>query len=156
MSLNNFRQIHLPYCLKRLENGKYVVLNREYQPLGFRAEKWDYLSNPATYENYPIAFDFPWLNEDMARILSIDGKPDLDQIWLYNDGTVPDWSPRISMVYFTKLAILMNWNVNPNQHELDRDQNTIDAITMLKAMETITENVDPLKSWGEYGEIKIN
>ncbi len=31
----NFRWLHLPYCFKHLGNGYYVVLNRNYKPLGF-------------------------------------------------------------------------------------------------------------------------
>lgn len=48
MPLNDFRSVHLPYCIKKLPSGAYVVLNREYKPLGFKTREH------VDYEAYPI------------------------------------------------------------------------------------------------------
>lgn len=45
MPLYDFRSVHLPYCLEKQEDGSYVVLNREYAPIGFTQRK-DYNQLP--------------------------------------------------------------------------------------------------------------
>jgi len=46
MPIDNPRAIFLPYCIQRLEDGRYVVLNRNYKPLGFRTTEF------LRYEDY--------------------------------------------------------------------------------------------------------
>ena len=83
MSLSTFRWVHLPYCLKRLEDGCYVVLNRHYKPLGFLTNDW------VDYEAYPVVMKFKGLTPKVAAKLSYKGSEDLAMIYLYNDGCVP-------------------------------------------------------------------
>ncbi len=49
MPSHDFRCVHLPYCIKRLPDGRHVVLNRDYKPLGFKTREH------VEYESYPIA-----------------------------------------------------------------------------------------------------
>ena len=35
MPLGDFRSVFMPYCLRKQKDGRYVVLNREYKPVGF-------------------------------------------------------------------------------------------------------------------------
>jgi len=80
MPLHDFRSVHLPYCLQK--QGRYVVLNREYAPRGFRTKSFD-------YENYPIAVRFKGLTKKVAAAISLKGSDDLDTINLYDDGFHP-------------------------------------------------------------------
>ena len=41
------RSSHMPYCIQRLEDGRYIVLNRHYKPLGETTREW------VTYETHP-------------------------------------------------------------------------------------------------------
>jgi hypothetical protein len=36
MSHSDFRAMFFPYCLQKQKDGRYVVLNREYKPVGFK------------------------------------------------------------------------------------------------------------------------
>ena len=47
MSLD-FRKIYLPYCLLKHASGGYIVLNRNYKPIGFSTNEY------LIYEDYPI------------------------------------------------------------------------------------------------------
>ena len=53
------RSSHMPYCIQRLEDGRYIVLNRHYKPLGETTREW------VTYETPPRR----------ARCRSPPGKP---------------------------------------------------------------------------------
>jgi len=83
------REIFLPYVLKRVEDGRYVILNRHYKPLGHHASTWvDYAGH---------AVSIPGLTADTARQLSWKDDDNLAVIHLYNDGCVPtdskaDWA----------------------------------------------------------------
>ena len=44
MAMNDFRAICLPYCLKKQNDGTYLVLNREYKPLSFKTREDNYLN----------------------------------------------------------------------------------------------------------------
>jgi|SRR5689334_9443094 hypothetical protein len=100
MPLNDFRSVHLPYCIKKLESGEYVVLNREYKPLGFKTR------DQVDYEAYPIAVNFARLTPATAAKLSHNGKDDTNQIFLYDDGCIPTDSAAYMRQYLDRLAIL--------------------------------------------------
>ena len=98
MPLNNFRQIHLPYCLERQKNGEYVVLNRQYKPVGF------YTYNFINYDEFPISVPFK-ITKATAKKLSFDGSDDLQTIYLYNDGCLPDSDKKKHGCLFSQTSI---------------------------------------------------
>ena len=100
MPLSDIRSVHLPYCLKRQTDGRYVVLNREYKPLGFRTPDW------SGYEKYPIAHRLKGLTTRKATRLSIDESPSLKSIYPYNDRSIPTSSAANMKAYLDRLAIL--------------------------------------------------
>lgn len=100
MPLNDFRSVHLPYCLMRQDDGSYVVLNREYKPIGFKTENW------VDYEKYPIAVKIKGLTARTAAKISYKGSTDLDAIYLYNDGCIPTRSAKNMREYLNRLDIL--------------------------------------------------
>lgn len=103
MPLKDFRSIHLPYCIQRKPDGRYMVLNREYMPLGWRTKK-----------GYPdeglvdsqLAVSFKGLTARVAEQLSFNGKEELETIYLYNDGCIPTESAEAMNAYMRRLAIL--------------------------------------------------
>ena len=100
MPSGDFRAIFLPYCLKKQVDGSYVVLNRNYKPLGFKtAEHVDYLE-------YPISVKMQGIKPKLAAKLSISGSPDTKDIFLYNDATVPIQGKKNMIAYLEKLEIL--------------------------------------------------
>lgn len=100
MALNDFRDIYLPYCLKKLENGKYVVLNREYKPLGFNSKEiFD-------YSNFPISSNLEGITKKKAITISWNNLPDNDNIFLYNDETNPLKNKKHMDDYLKRLELL--------------------------------------------------
>jgi len=83
VSLNDFRSIHLPYCLDQQSDGSYVILNREYKPIGFASKDF------VEYGKYPVCVKFKGLTANLAAKVSYSKSKDLDRIYLYNDGCVP-------------------------------------------------------------------
>lgn len=67
MPNRDFRSVHLPYCLEKSESGNYVVLNRDYKPLGFRTTEF------VKYEEFPIGVRFRRLTPAIVKKLSCDG-----------------------------------------------------------------------------------
>lgn len=48
MALNNFKEVFLPYCLQKQNDGQYGVFNTEYKPISFKTRE------NVKYEDYPI------------------------------------------------------------------------------------------------------
>jgi len=98
-----FRLIFLPYVLKRLEDGRYVVLNRRYKPLGqITTEFVDYT---------PHAVRLQGLTAKKAAAISYEGSNALDSIYLYADGCVPTGSIQAWTAYQKRLAVLAQLRV---------------------------------------------
>ena len=98
MPLHDFRSVHLPYCLEKQEDGSYVVLNREYAPIGFTQRK--------NYNQLPIFVKIKNLTPKLAEKLSYKKSNDTSNIYLYNDGSIPTSSKENMQSYLDKLALL--------------------------------------------------
>lgn len=99
MGTLEFRWIFMPYCIQRLKDGRYIVLNRDYKPLGIQTREW------VDYETQPSAAKIE-ISKETAQRLSWEGKDNLDTIFLYNDGCVPTGTPTSMQAYLARLAIL--------------------------------------------------
>jgi len=110
MPLNDFRSVYLPYCLKRQPDGRYVVLNREYKPLGFKTN--DYVH----YEQYPIAVMLKGLTPRVVAKISHEDSTDVTTIFLYNDGCVPTHSAVNMKAYLDRLAMLAKLAIAEKEH----------------------------------------
>ena len=99
------RCIHFPYCIKKLENGHHVVLNRDYKPLGFKT------TEHVKYENYPIGVRLAGLTAKKAAELSCKGSPDTNEIFLYADDCIPTKGAQHMRRYLERLAILAKLKV---------------------------------------------
>ena len=107
MPRGDFRSVYLPYCLQKLEDGRYVVLNRAYKPLGFLSQEH------VVYEEFPIAAEIKGIGPAVAAKLSWKGDTDVDRIYLYNDGTNPVSSEANMDAYLDKLRILAKLKLKP-------------------------------------------
>jgi hypothetical protein len=98
--MSDFRSVFLPYCLDRQPDGRYVVLNRKYKPVGFLTK--DHIE----YSDYPICVKFKGLGEITAAKISFNGDSNMDRIYLYNDGCIPTNSSEYMADYLRRLEIL--------------------------------------------------
>lgn len=93
-----FRRVFLPYCLIRVEEHRYVVVNRLYKPLGISQMEWvDYGLHAVTFSG---------LGPAKAKKLSWSASDDLERIYLYNDGCIPTDDPKHWDAYQKRLALL--------------------------------------------------
>ena len=112
----------VPYCLKRLEDKpceadncprryrkshshqRWVVLNRDYKPLGFSAADW------ISYEPCAIEFKRPLRDATIAK-LSFKGEVSHvapgEHIFLYDGGCAPWRGGKLAKDYFQRLEVLM-------------------------------------------------
>ena len=96
----DFRSIVLPYCLERQENGAWVVLNREYKPIGFFTGRF------INYCDHPIALMLPDIDAKLEAELDCEERSGEGRIYLYNDGCIPTQSQRDMDLYLQRLATL--------------------------------------------------
>jgi len=93
-SPSNFRQLHLPYCLRPNTGDKgYTVLNRFYEPIG-------------------LIITMPIQLESRLSIHPLNDRD--DTIYLYHDGCVPGRDGRkATREYMSRLELLLNlgWEV---------------------------------------------
>lgn len=95
------RITHFPYCLERQPDGRHVVLNRNYKPIGFFTADW------VNYADHPVAVKIKNIGPKQAAALSYEGNPSVDHIYLYNDGCIPTRSAEHMQAYLQRLAALM-------------------------------------------------
>ncbi|MDV2992861.1 MAG: hypothetical protein N4J56_002515 [Chroococcidiopsis sp. SAG 2025] len=83
-----FDYVYLPYCIQKQANGKFVVLNRHYKPLGTLSSDWvDYAPH-----------------EVKLRLK--------DTEYLYDDGCIPHSSNAAMKQYLDKLARLARFKIS--------------------------------------------
>src|SRR5260221_5404308 len=71
MTTSSFRAVFLPYCLQRQADGRYAVLNRQYEPVGF------FTSDHVAYEAYPILVKIKGLTARKAAAISPNDSSEL-------------------------------------------------------------------------------
>lgn len=96
----DFRAVYFPYCIEKQTDGSWVVLNRQYKPVGFNT------SDHVKYEEYPVSAKLQGIGPAVAKKLSYSGVVEGDRIYLYNDGCVPTHDKASMDVYLKKLEIL--------------------------------------------------
>lgn len=106
MYQGEMRHTHFPYCLEKMDDGRYVLLNRKYKPIGFM------VGEHVTYEDHPVGMRLPGLTAAVASQLDVKGRDGLDKIWLYDQGSVPTASPANLDAYFKRLGLLMTLKVH--------------------------------------------
>ena len=95
------------YCIQKLEDGRFVFLNRHYKPIGF------YTSEHVDYDHYPIALNVDGLTNKVIEKLAWNGQMQGEKIYLYNDATNPITSTQNMNAYLEKLKILSKLSIAP-------------------------------------------
>lgn len=91
----------LPYVAQRLANGRHIVLNRDYKPLGVVGmwyAGWEglYVVGSVKYEDFP------------AWHVTLDDPQDTDAQYLHpDDGSGPATSKKHQRAYFNRLRRLV-------------------------------------------------
>lgn len=102
MPVTNTRAIYFPYCLQRLDDQTWVILDRNYKPLGSGAKEY------VKYEDVPAAIRVRRILPSQARKLAHNSEVDDEgRIYLYDDGCVPTQSERNMAQYLKRLSALM-------------------------------------------------
>ncbi len=104
--MSDFRTIVMPYCLKKMEDGSYIVLNRKYKPVGFNTHEH------LKYENYPTCHKIRGINKRTAASLSHNNNDDTNMIFLYDDGCIPTQNAENMHRYLDKLAVLAKYKIS--------------------------------------------
>jgi len=96
----DFRSVYFPYCIQKQADGSWVVLNRQYKPVGFNTGEY------IKYEEFPVSAKLQGIGPAIANKLAYSGEASGDRIYLYNDGCIPTDSKTNMAAYLKKLEIL--------------------------------------------------
>ena len=98
--LYDVRAIYFPYCIQKEKDGSWVILNRNYKPVGMNTGDF------VEYKKHPVSARPRSLTAATLKKLSYKGESE-SRVYLYNDGTNPLTSKENMDAYLKKLAILM-------------------------------------------------
>lgn len=91
------RKILLPYCIKEVRPGAYILLNRNYVPVGTQGHEW------VCYETYPVLWALPGLTPALAARMSSLKRRNMQMIHFYDDGCIPTVSARFMRAYLKRM-----------------------------------------------------
>ncbi|MCX7067482.1 MAG: hypothetical protein NTW85_07305 [Methylococcales bacterium] len=114
MAIENVRAVYFPYCIEKQEDGSWLILNRNYKPVGFNT------SEHIIYSDYPVSVKLKGLGKETLKKLSWNDKEELgNRIYLYNDGCIPTSSPQAMSAYLKKIEVLLKLETKiPSTHSI--------------------------------------
>ena len=89
----------LPYFAERLPDGRYILGNRDYKPIGCISED-DWID----YAKWPISLALE-LSPEQAAVMSHCGDANIKRIYFYDDGCKPWESAENDLAYRRRLAL---------------------------------------------------
>jgi hypothetical protein len=101
-------RISLPYCIVKLESGKWTFLNRKYKPVGINTNQNIDYSN----KDYCFSFKRDPIKTITENSLKIEDKDTSIYYFLYDDHSIPYSSKKSTLAYFEKLERIMELNFN--------------------------------------------
>ena len=90
---------HFPYCIQHLGGDKYIILNRNYKPLG--QTSFEYVD----YNKAPSVVCLK-ITEKQAKKLSYDGLIKSDCIYFYDNSDTVLRNPQAFNDYVARLKLL--------------------------------------------------
>ena len=99
--LRGVRENCFPYCLVMQADGRWVFLNKSYNPIGFCTGEF------INYDDYPIAVRLKGFGPQLRKNLDARGDGTGGCIYLYNDSCIPDATTANMRAYLQKLQSLM-------------------------------------------------
>ena len=109
MALHDVRAHFWPYYITCRDDGKYVLFNRNHNPIGLVS------NGHISPDEHPVAVRIKGLTPGLAKKLSHDGSSDTKDIELYCDGCHPFSSAKNMHAYQRKLALLMKLQTVPEE-----------------------------------------
>lgn len=101
MAIENVRAVYFPYCIEKQSDGSWVLLNRNYKPVGFNTS--DFIK----YGEHPVSMNLKGIGPATLRKLSYKDEEPGDMVYLYSDGCVPTNSTEAMASYLIKLEVLL-------------------------------------------------
>ena len=95
-----YRITYQPYLLKRLADGSWVELNRDYKPLAVPLGGW------IDYEKYPFRRKVAAIPPELRKELDIIEDGSGYKLYLYHDGCTPTDSKKFMAAYGRRLNII--------------------------------------------------
>src|SRR5215831_17480923 len=89
------------YCAHKCRDGKYILLDRFYKPVGWIGDVW------ADYEAWPRRFAVQ-ITPQMAAKMSYKGSDDVDRIWFFNDSCPPWRDDKNRKAYLKRLELFFD------------------------------------------------
>jgi hypothetical protein len=100
------RQVFFPYNIHRVDAGLYVVLNRNYKPLGMGTDEF------VNYADYAVPLR---ITAAQAAKMSWNGATDVASIYLYDDGCIPTRSAAHMRAYLARLEVFSRLKIKRGQ-----------------------------------------
>lgn len=95
-TLSTWFLINMPYCLKRNTQNEWVMLNKQYLPLGWNnPEVSESIEKDSAYANFPVYTAYEDLNNDVIKeiagdfTLYTDDNGNINQFYLYSSSNMP-------------------------------------------------------------------
>ncbi|MEI8609954.1 hypothetical protein P4S70_13575 [Enterovibrio sp. Hal110] len=101
MGFKNVRAVYFPYCLEKQEDGSWLLLNRNYKPVGLNTGEF------IDYDQYPVSMKIKGLGPATLRKLSHHDGELGNKVFLYNGSCVPTSSAEAMSKYLKKLEIIL-------------------------------------------------
>jgi hypothetical protein len=106
MPIGRVAHTHFPYCLQKTTDGKWLILNRNYKPLGTIAKEW------VDYDSHPDRLAINSQTIAALRKLAINDIPDKPDdpglFFFYDDSSMPTESAADWNRYANILRLLAN------------------------------------------------
>lgn len=106
MPLGRVAHTQLPYCLQKTGDGRWLLLNRNYKPLGTTNKEWvDYDTHPDRLKLHRRTVGA--VAKAAVNVIS-DSSNEPDVIYLYDDGNIPTESAANWSAYTKLLSLVMH------------------------------------------------
>ena len=99
---SDYFRMFMPYCIKQIEDGRHVVLNRFYKPLGHPSGVW------VVYEDYAVDISPKVGSKRMEKIAV---KADDGIAFFYDSSCHPLLSAKYMNAYLQRLSALKKFKV---------------------------------------------
>jgi hypothetical protein len=101
--LDSVCSIYFAYCLHQRSDKVWIILNRNYKPVGTLSDEW------VDYDSIPSSLCIQKITRTQAAKLSYDGSPEnTGRIYLYDDGCTPTLNKKHMDAYLSRISVLMS------------------------------------------------
>jgi len=101
----DIRSVYFPYCMERQGDGSWLLLNRNYKPVGLNTAAF------VRCDEHPVSVRIGGLTPETLQKLSVDGKVAGGRVYLYLDNGLPTSVPFAARDYLERLTILMQQTI---------------------------------------------